>query len=103
MNLSPLEINKINEAKIETRFLGYYLKWIPQENFYYVENTGFEVNNKRIDGTYQKYASIDDKIDGFFYYILHQIWLWKSNVRLYDGSKKWTYHKRGGFRLNKTI
>ena len=65
----PLEINKINEAKIETRFLGYYLKWIPQENFYYaVENTGFEVNNKRIDGTYQKYASIDDKIDGFFYY-----------------------------------
>lgn len=65
----PLDINKINEAKIETRFLGYYLKWIPQENFYYaVENTGFEVNNKRIDGTYQKYASIDDKIDGFFYY-----------------------------------
>tara|TARA_B110000027_G_scaffold20010_1_gene21022 strand:+ start:152 stop:1408 length:1257 start_codon:yes stop_codon:yes gene_type:complete len=65
----PLDINKVNEAKIATRFLGYYLKWIPQENFYYaVDNTGFSVNEKRIDGTYQKYASIDDKIDGFFYY-----------------------------------
>jgi len=65
----PLDINKINESKIETRFLGYYLKWVPQENFYYaVENTGFEVNDKRIDGTYQKYQSIDDKTDGFFYY-----------------------------------
>jgi hypothetical protein len=49
--------------------LGYYLKWVPQENFYYaVDNTGFQPNEKRIDGTYQKYASIDDKTDGFFYY-----------------------------------
>jgi len=65
----PLDINKIEESKIETKFLGYYLKWVPQENFYYaVENTGFEVNKKRTDGTYQKYASIDDKTDGFFYY-----------------------------------
>lgn len=65
----PLDINKVKETKIATRFLGYYLKMIPQENFYYaVENTGFSVNEKRIDGTYQKYASIDDKIDGFFYY-----------------------------------
>ena len=65
----PLDINKINESKIETRFLGYYLKWVPQENFYYaVDNTGFEVNDRRIDGTYQKYQSIDDKTDGFFYY-----------------------------------
>ena len=61
--------NVSKESKIETKFLGYYLKWVPQENFYYaVENTGFEVNKKRTDGTYQKYASIDDKTDGFFYY-----------------------------------
>ena len=65
----PLDINKFNEKKIETHFLGYYLKWIPQENFYYAtENTGFQVNNERVEGTYQKYASIDDKTDGFFYY-----------------------------------
>ena len=65
----PLDINKFNERKIETHYLGYYLKWIPQENFYYaVENTGYQANTERIDGTYQKYASIDDKTDGFFYY-----------------------------------
>ncbi len=65
----PLDENKLKESKIEMKFLGYYLKWIPQENFYYaVENTGFEVNEKRTDGTYQKYQSIDDKTDGFFYY-----------------------------------
>ena len=65
----PLDINKIKESKIESKFLGYYLKWVPQENFYYaVNNTGFQPNEKRIDGTYQKYASIDDKTDGFFYY-----------------------------------
>ena len=65
----PLDINKIKESKIESKFLGYYLKWVPQENFYYaVDNTGFQPNEKRIDGTYQKYQSIDDKTDGFFYY-----------------------------------
>ena len=46
---------------------------------YAVNNTGFQVNDKRIDGTYQKYQSIDDKTDGFFYYgFLHKIWLWKN-------------------------
>ena len=65
----PLDINKIKEKKIEKHFLGYYLKWIPQENYYYaVNNTGYEINEERLDGTYQKYASLDDKIDGFHYY-----------------------------------
>ena len=42
---------------------------MPQENFYYaVENTGFQANAQRIEGTYQKYQSLDDKIDGFFFY-----------------------------------
>jgi len=68
----PLDVNKFEEKKIETHFLGYYLKWIPQENFYYaVQNTGFQVNNERVEGTYQKYASIDDKTDGYFYYTSH--------------------------------
>ena len=28
----------------------------------------FQTNDFRTEGTYQKYASIDDKTDGFFYY-----------------------------------
>ena len=69
--LSYLPINPeiIEEKKIEFHYLGYYLKWIPQECYYYaVSNTGFEANHVRTEGTYSKYNSIDDKIDGFYYY-----------------------------------
>ena len=57
------------EAGVEVHYLGYYLKWDPQECYYYsVENTGFESNPVRTEGTYSKYSSIDDKIDPFHYF-----------------------------------
>lgn len=56
--------------KTEIHFFGYYKPWDPQENFYYcVENTGFTPNSERSQGTYSKYASLDDRIDGFHYYL----------------------------------
>jgi N-acetyl sugar amidotransferase len=56
--------------KTEIHFFGYYKQWDPQENFYYcVENTGFSPNTERSQGTYSKYASLDDKIDGFHFYL----------------------------------
>lgn len=56
------------EAGIEVHYLGYYLKWDPQECYYYsVEHTGFNANPMRTEGTYSKYSSIDDKIDPFHY------------------------------------
>jgi len=43
----------------------------PQENFYYCkEHTGFHPNNERSEGTYSKYASLDDKIDSFHFYFM---------------------------------
>ena len=54
---------------VEVHYLGYYVKWDPQECYYYsVENTGFTANPERTEGTYSKYSSIDDKIDPFHYY-----------------------------------
>lgn len=51
-------------------FYSYFHKWTPQENFYYcVENTGFKPNSERSEGTYSKYASLDDKMDGFHYFM----------------------------------
>lgn len=51
-------------------FYSYYHKWTPQENYYYcVENTGFKPNPERTEGTYSKYASLDDKMDGLHYYM----------------------------------
>lgn len=61
---------KLDALNAEIHFYGYYKKWIPQENYYYcVENTGFEANPVRNEATYSKYASLDDKIDGFHYYL----------------------------------
>jgi len=61
---------EILENKTEIHFLSYYKFWDPQENYYYCkENTGFEANSERSEGTYSKYASLDDEIDGFHYYL----------------------------------
>ena len=65
----PLDFDLIKKKNIEFYFLGYFLRWIPQENYYYaVKHIDFSANTERTEGTYQKYASMDDKIDGFFYY-----------------------------------
>jgi hypothetical protein len=65
----PADHEDLRRSKIEVHYLGYYLKWTPQESYYYaVENTGFEANPVRTEGTYSKYNSLDDKIDGFHYY-----------------------------------
>lgn len=67
--LPPLE-SELDELNAEIHFYGYYKKWVPQENFYYcVENTGFKANPVRNEGTYSKYASLDDQLDGFHYYL----------------------------------
>ena len=61
-----------SQYKGEIHFLSYYKKWRPQENFYYCcENTGFTPNPERTEGTYSKYASLDDKLDGLHYYLAY--------------------------------
>ncbi|MFZ4764499.1 MAG: N-acetyl sugar amidotransferase [Roseimicrobium sp.] len=56
----------------EMHWMSYYKKWIPQENYYHAaEHTGFKANPERSEGTYSKYASIDDKTDGFHFYLAY--------------------------------
>ena len=65
----PPSIEEIEKSKIDQQFLGYYVKWDPQECYYYAtENTGFKSNTERTEGSYSKYSGIDDKIDPFHYY-----------------------------------
>ena len=65
----PPKLSELVSAGVEVHYLGYYLKWDPQECYYYaVENTGFQANEERTEGTYSKYSSIDDKIDPFHYF-----------------------------------
>jgi N-acetyl sugar amidotransferase len=68
----PAEASELADSKIEVHYLGYYLKWTPQEVYYYaVENTGFKARPFRTQGTYSKYNSIDDKIDDLHYFTTH--------------------------------
>lgn len=65
----PATAEDYAKSNIEVHYLGYYLKWTPQESYYYaVENTGFQARPFRTQGTYSKYNSIDDKIDDLHYY-----------------------------------
>lgn len=65
----PLDKRRLDRAGTQVHYLGYYLKWDPQEVFYYSNaHSGFEVNTSRTEGSYSKYSSIDDRIDPLHYY-----------------------------------
>jgi N-acetyl sugar amidotransferase len=65
----PAGYDELYQSNMEVHYLGYYVKWTPQEAYYYaVENTNFKARPFRTQGTYSKYNSIDDKIDDLHYY-----------------------------------
>ena len=65
----PPGADYLEQKQVEVHYLGFYLKWDPQECYYYAaEHTGFKSNTERTEGTYSKYSSIDDRIDMFHYY-----------------------------------
>lgn len=65
----PVAASRLREVGTEVHYLGYYLRWDPQEVYYYaVEHTGFTPNDVRTEGSYSKYSSIDDRIDPLHYY-----------------------------------
>lgn len=52
--------------------LGRYLRWDPEEAYYYaVDACGFEANEERTPGTFTKFSSIDDRLDPLHY---HTMW-----------------------------
>lgn len=65
--------DELAKKKIEFVWFGYFNNWIPQENFYYAaKNYNFEVNPLgRSEGTYNKYASLDDATDPLHYYLAY--------------------------------
>ena len=65
----PMEFKELEKTKLEFHYLGYYLRWIPQENYYYsVKHADFQARPYRTQGTYTKYISLDDKIEDLNYY-----------------------------------
>ena len=88
----PISRESQSQKSLEVHYLGYYLKWDPQECYYYaVENTGFNSNDQRTEGSYSKYSSIDDKIDPFHYFTtLIKFGLGRAS---YDASQEIRNHK----------
>lgn len=69
MSFLPADYHELDRAQIEVHYLGYYIKWTPQEAYYFAtENMNFQARPFRTQGTYSKYNSIDDKIDDLHYY-----------------------------------
>ena len=65
----PLKKEDYEKFKVRVAVLPYYLKYNPQDNFYLAkEQTNFQTNTQRTDGTYTKYSSIDDIMDDLHHY-----------------------------------
>jgi len=66
----PPPNEELEKLGLDIHFFGYYKKWVPQELYYHaVEHTGFKPRFARNEGTYSKYASFDDQLDGLHYYL----------------------------------
>ena len=65
----PATEKEMQSIEVNVHYLGYYLKWTPQEVYYYAtEHTGFKARPFGSQGTFSKYSSIDDKIDDLHFY-----------------------------------
>lgn len=66
------QMDELKKVGVEMHWFAYYHQWTPQENYYYaVKNTGFMANPMgRTEGTYSKYAQLDDLTDSFLYYMM---------------------------------
>jgi hypothetical protein len=62
----PPQKEQVEKNNITRYFFGYFKSWTNHDNFYYAQkHTGFKPNLERTEGTYTRYSSIDDRIDGF--------------------------------------
>ncbi len=60
----------LDQFSMTVSWFSYFEPWHPMENYYAaVEHTGFEPNEERSEGTYSRFASLDDKLDGLHYYM----------------------------------
>ena len=65
----PHTKEEFSSLNLEVHYLGHYIQFHPQKNYYFArEKVGFIPNNQRTEGTFSRYNSLDDKLDGFHYW-----------------------------------
>ena len=68
----PVSTESIVKTRTKVHYLGHYLKWDPQECYYFaVDKVGFEAAEERSEGTYCKYTELDDKLPPLNFYTMH--------------------------------
>lgn len=66
----PTPSERHESSEVKRVFFSYFHDWRPQDNFYISsERGGFKPNRVRSEGTFSKYASLDDQIDPYHYYL----------------------------------
>jgi len=61
----------LKSTRVEAHYFSYYDNWSPEKHYDMAKiHTGFKPNPEgRSEGTYTDFASLDDKTDGFHYYM----------------------------------
>jgi N-acetyl sugar amidotransferase len=67
----PPTIDEIKISGVEKHYFSYYQNWKPEKHYEVVkQHVGFQPDTRRSEGTYTNFASLDDKTDGFHYYLM---------------------------------
>jgi len=83
----PVSPDALEKTGTEVHYLGCYVQWHPQETYYYsVENSNFEPNSERTEGSFSKYSSLDDKIDWLHYHT--------TSIKFGIGGPRMTPHRK---------
>lgn len=65
----PHTVKEFEALNLDIHYLGSYMKFHSQKNYYYArEKVGFLPDDQRTEGTFSRYNSIDDKLDGYHYW-----------------------------------
>jgi N-acetyl sugar amidotransferase len=67
----PPPVEELKSINFSGQFFSYYKKWEPEKHVEVAkEIAGYKTNpDGRVQGTYTDFASLDDKTDGFHYYL----------------------------------
>ena len=67
----PPTTEEIQKSGVEKHYFSYYENWSPEKHYEVAkQHLKFEPETIRSEGTYTNFASLDDKTDGFHYYLM---------------------------------
>ena len=93
----PPKIKNLKKKKIRVKYLGYYIKWDPQESFYYAaNNTGLDQTQKELWELIQNIQVLTIKLMIFIGIQLYKIWNYGA-IRCVSRSKKRNYKRNRCF------